>query len=100
MLDAATREAEVLDEASVRAKQAHEQAYARAFMTNQGSMDLRKQIAIFECEAESLEADLTAMKLRACKERIRTLHTQIEVGRSLSSAHKTQFTAEAAGQYT
>jgi len=40
------------------------------------------------------------MRLRACKERIKTLGTQIEVGRSLASAHKTQWNAEPVGQYT
>ena len=98
MLDAATSEAAVLDEEAVRAKASYEVAFARAFIENAGSMDLRKQISAFETREQSLEMELAAMRLRACKERIRTLHTQIEVGRSLASAHKAQFVAEPVGQ--
>jgi hypothetical protein len=98
MLDSATSEAAVLDEEAVRAKASYEVAYARAFIECVGSMELRKQVSVFETQEESLAVDLAAMKLRACRERIRTLHTQIEVGRSLASAHKSQFSAEAVGQ--
>ncbi len=100
LLDAATSEIAVLDEEAVRAKSAYEVAYARAFLDNQGSMDLRKQIAIYETRDENLLYEIAQQKVRACKERIRTLGVQIEVGRSLASAHKTQFNAEAVGQYT
>ena len=100
LLDAATSEIAVLDEEAVRAKSAYEVAYARAFLDNQGSMDLRKQIAIYETQDENLIYEIAQQKVRACKERIRTLGVQIEVGRSLASAHKTQFNAEAVGQYT
>lgn len=100
MLDAATTEIAVLDEEAVRAKAAFEVAYARAFLDAMGSMDVRKQISIYETQAESLACELALMKVRACKERIRTLGVQIEVGRSIASATKTQFMAEAVGQYT
>jgi hypothetical protein len=100
LLDKATDEYAILDEEAVHAKQTHEIAYARTFLTSIGSMDIRKQNAILETEEENLNAEIAAAKLRALKERIRTLGTQIEVGRSLASAHKTQFTAEPTGQYT
>jgi chromosome segregation ATPase len=99
-LDKATDDYAQLDEESVRAKQKYEVAYARAFLDNAGSMDLRKQIANYETRNENLEYEISAAKVRALKERIRTLGTQIEVGRSLASAHKAQFAAEPAGQYT
>lgn len=100
MLDSATTEIAVLDEEAVRAKAAFEVAYARAFLDAMGSMDVRKQVAIYETQVESLTYELAQMKVRACKERIRTLGVQIEVGRSIASATKTQFMAEAVGQYT
>lgn len=100
MLDKATDEIAVLDEEAVRAKQTYEVAYARAFLDAVGSMDLRKQIAIYETQVESLTMELAQAKVRALKERIRTIGTQIEVGRSLASAHKTQWAAEPVGQYT
>lgn len=100
LLDKATEEIAQVDEETVIAKQAYEIAYARAFLDAIGSMDLRKQIAIYETQTENLTAELTAARLRAIKERIRTLGTQIEVGRSLASAHKNQYLAEPTGQYT
>lgn len=100
LLDKATDEIAILDEEAVRAKQLYEVAYARAFLDAIGSMDLRKQIAIFETQHENLTMELAQAKVRALKERIRTLGTQIEVGRSLASAHKNQYLAEPAGQYT
>lgn len=100
MLDKATDEIAVLDEEAVRAKQTYEVAYARAFLDAVGSMDLRKQIATYETQVESLTMELAQAKVRALKERIRTIGTQIEVGRSLASAHKTQWAAEPVGQYT
>ena len=100
LLDKATEEIALVDEEAVKAKQTYEIAYARAFLNAIGSMDLRKQIATIETETENLTAELTAARLRAIKERIRTLGTQIEVGRSLASAHKNQYLAEPTGQYT
>lgn len=100
LLDAATTEVAILDEAAVRAKAAYEVAYAKAFLENTGSMDLRKQIAVYETQDLNLANEIAHAKVRACKERIRTLGIQIEVGRSLASAHKAQFTAEPVGQHT
>lgn len=100
LLDKATDDVAVIDEEAVRAKQTYEVTYARAFLDAAGSMDLRKQVATYETQNESLQAELAAAKLRALKERIRTLGTQIEVGRSLASAHKNQYNAEPTGQYT
>jgi hypothetical protein len=100
MLDKATDEYPHLDEEAVRAKQTLEVAYARAFLDATGSMDLRRHIATYETQNQNLQYELAQVKVRALKERIRTLGTQIEVGRSIASAQKTQFTAEATGQYT
>jgi len=100
MLETATTEIAVLDEEAVHTKSAYEVAYSRAFLDSQGSMDLRKQIAIYETREENLTYEIAQQKVRACKERIRTLGVQIEVGRSLASAQKIAFTAETTGQYT
>ena len=100
LLDKATDEIAVLDEEAVRAKQLYEVAYARAFLDAIGSMELRKQIATYETREANLTMELAQAKVRAIKERIRTLGTQIEVGRSLASAHKNQYLAEPVGQYT
>jgi hypothetical protein len=38
--------------------------------------------------------------VRACRERIRTLGAQLDVGRTLSAAIRSQFQAEPVGQWT
>lgn len=93
MLDAATDEVAVLDEEQVRAVQEYEVAYARAFVKQEGSVDLRKQNAVLICADLKLAAELAKAKFRACQERIRTLKAQIEVGRSLNAAHRMEFMA-------
>jgi len=98
LLDKATDDIAEIDEEAVKAKAHYEVTYARAFINAHGPVDTRKQIATIETANENLQAELTAAKHRAARERIRTLAIQIEVGRSLSSAHKTQWTAEPTGQ--
>lgn len=99
LLDAATDEVAILDEAAVKAKQAHEVAAARAYLTAEGSIEARKSQAVIACADLALAAELAQAKHRACRERIRTLGVQIEVGRSLSAAVRSQFIAEPIGQH-
>lgn len=98
MLDEATREVAELDEAAVISKAAHEVAYARAFLTSEGAMDVRKQQSILDTSDQKLLAEIAEQKVRACRERIRTIRDQIEVGRSLNSAVKAEWTASGVGQ--
>jgi len=100
LLDAATVEVAECDERAVVAKSAYEVAYARAFLESDGAMDVRKQIAVEKCSDLSFKAEMAAALHRAARERVRTLGVQIEVGRSISSATKSQFMAEPIGQYT
>jgi hypothetical protein len=98
LLDAATVEVAVLDEEAVRAKQAHEVASARAYLTAEGSIDARKATAVLQAADLSLASDLAAAKHRACRERINTLRSQLSIGQTLSAAVRTQFMAEPVGQ--
>lgn len=98
MLDAATLEAAQLDETAVRAKARHEVEYARAYLTGEGSIEDRKQLAKLATENESLDMDIAFQKLRACQERIRTLRVQIEVGRSLNAAQRSEWAAAGVSQ--
>lgn len=100
LLDAATVEVAVLDEEAVRAKQAHEVAAARAYLRAEGSIEARKAEAVIVTAGEALEAELCAARVRACRERIRTLGAQLDVGRTLSAAIRIQFQAEPVGQWT
>lgn len=98
MLDAATVEVAELDEAHVLAKAAYEVGFARAFIKAQGAEHFRKQSAVLDMADEKLAMDLAEQKLRACRERIRTIRDQIDVGRSLNSAVKSEWTASGVGQ--
>lgn len=98
LLDKATEEYATLDEEWVRHKAAHQVGYARVFLTSQGSVDARKQTAVLEMSDQFLAMELAEHKVRACRERIRTLRDQIEIGRSLNSAVKSEWSAGAVGQ--
>lgn len=89
----ATFEAAKLDEESVRAKSRYEVAYARAFLAADGSVDVRKQLAVLETETPKLDAEIAAQKLRACAERLRYIRTSLDVGRTLSATTRAEFAA-------
>lgn len=100
LLDHATEEIALADEAAVKAKQAFEVAYARAFINSEGSVDMRKHRATITTQAERLEYELAFQKHRAVKERINTIRSQLSIGQTLSAAIRSQFQAEAVGQHT
>lgn len=97
-LAAKTDEIAVLDEAAVRARAAHEVAYARAFLTADGAMDVRKQRAVLDCADAKFAAELAEQKVRAAREAIRTLRDQLDVGRSIGAATRAEFAASGWGQ--
>ena len=100
MLDAATDEIAALDDKAVRAKGSYEVAYAKSFLESNGSMDVRRQEAILVCADLRLTMEIAEAQVRAIKERINTLRSQISIGQSLSAALRQQFSAEGVGQYT
>ena len=66
----------------------------------ESAIEARKAEAVIVTAGEALEAELCAAKVRACRERIRTLGAQLDVGRTLSAAIRSQFQAEPVGQWT
>lgn len=100
LLDNAVVEYQELDESSVRAKSDAEVAFARTFLSLDGSMDMRKQQAIIDTWQERLDSELAESAVRTCRERIRKLHAQLEVYRSINAAQRAQFMAEPTGQWT
>lgn len=100
MLDEATEEIGVLDEEAVRAKSRYQVAYADAYLRHSGPQPQRKEFATRRCADELLAYDLAAAKSRACLERIRTLRVQIEIGRSLNAAVRSEWAATGASQPT
>lgn len=100
MLDDATDKMAEADEKAVHAKAKYEIAYAKTFLESNGSMDVRRQEAILACANERLDMEISESLVRAIKERINTLRSQISIGQSVSAAIRQQFSAEGAGQYT
>lgn len=100
LLDQATDEIAKLDHDFTVKKAAYEKAFAYAFLTSEGSMDLRKYMATDKCKDEKFDMEIADQLVRACKERINTLRAQISIGQSLSAAIRQQFSAEGIGQYT
>lgn len=86
MLQAATLELAQTDEDAVRTKQRYEVAFARAFLSSEGSAEARKQSAVLTVENQRLDMEIAAAKLRAVRARIDTLKVQIDVGRSFGAA--------------
>lgn len=99
MLDNATDEIAILDEKAIRAKAQYEVAYAKSFLSSEGAMDLRKHHSTITCADLKLELELAEAKVRAVKERINTLRSQISIGQSLSAAIRQQFMGEGLGQH-
>lgn len=97
-LDAKQIEIQELDEASVRAKSRYEVAYARSFLSGEGSVDARKQAAVLATEQQKLDSEIAEQQLRAAKESIRVLRDRLEIGRSLNAAIKSEWTAGSVGQ--
>jgi hypothetical protein len=96
-LDKQTGEAEGLDLKAVRAKHAYEIAYANAFLTSDGAMDVRKQKAILATDRDKLDAEIAEQVLRACRARIGTIKVQIDTGRSLSAAIRAEVSLAGSG---
>lgn len=99
LLDVATDDIAKVDDGAVKAKAAYEVAFARSFLSAEGSMDQRKQLAILACADEKFAMEIAEAQVRAVKERINTLRSQISIGQSVSAAIRTQFSSEATGQY-
>ena len=99
LLDAATDDIALFDDEAVKAKSTYEVKFARSFLGSDGSMDIRKQIANLDCADEKLAMEIADAKVRAVKERINTLRSQISIGQSLSAALRQSFSAEGVGQH-
>jgi len=97
-LDAKQHEIARLDDEAVRAKSRYEVAYARAFIASTGAEGLRKQTAVLDTELQKLDMEIADQKLRAAREAIRVLRDRLDIGRSLNSAIKSEWSVSGIGQ--
>ncbi len=92
-LDAAQRDLARDDEAAVRSRARYEVAFARAFLTGEGSVDARKQQAVITVETVKLDAEIADARVRNGRTLITVLRTQVEVGRSLGAGLRSEWAA-------
>jgi len=100
LLDTATDDLALADNESVEAKVEYIKAYARAFLDATGSMDLRRYTADDETILSLRDRELSEAKVRAIKERLRTLRDQMEILRTTAAGQRVQFMAEPTGQWS
>jgi hypothetical protein len=98
-LDAKQLEIRRLDEAAVRARSRYEVTYARKFLQATGSVDVRKYTAVEQTADLKLDAEIADQVLRAARESIKVLRDRLDIGRSLNSAIKSEWSAQGAGQW-
>jgi stage V sporulation protein SpoVS len=80
-----------LDRAAVLERQAFKKAYARAFLSSDGAMDVRRYKAEEDTADLALSAELAEQVLRAGREALRVLRDRLEVGRSVGSILKMEW---------
>jgi hypothetical protein len=78
-----------IDDAEVRAVNSREDytmAYARAFLTSEGSMDVRRHLATEGTHDTRLAAELAEQLVKGIRRQIDSTRIRIDVGRSLGAA--------------
>ena len=84
-IDDGTDDIALRDEEAVRARVAYQVAYARSFLSNEGSMDVRKQQAVLDCADLLLAHEIAEQQQRAAVSHVKALRDRLEIGRSISA---------------
>lgn len=74
-----------LGEVAANARRDAKVAYAQAFLSTEGPMDVRRQQAELAAAEARLRADIAEQEVSACKEALKAIHAAIDVGRTLSA---------------
>ena len=70
---------------AVEAKEAYTVAYAQAFLTNTGSVEVRRQQSMLDTATTRLASDLAETMVRAHKRKVEALRIRIDIGRSAAA---------------
>ncbi len=70
-----------------------DQAESRAFVSSDGSMDLRKHLARLAAGKQEQEAVIAEAVCRYLRTRIRAIETRVEIGRSYNAAIRAELAA-------
>lgn len=90
-IDAKADEIAELDREATVTRQEYKKAYARAFLTADGAMDIRRYKAEEATADLSMQAELAEQVLRAARARIAVLRDRLDVGRSVGSIVKMEW---------
>jgi hypothetical protein len=80
-----TTEISRLDNVATLARATYKREYARAFLSAEGSNDVKRYTAELATADLNLETELAEQVLRGARDSIRMLRDRLEVGRSLSA---------------
>lgn len=89
-MDRVTAELQDADEAAVRQRLTYDRHFSKAFVAVQGSIDMRKHLASLDTYEMHLAAELADVKVRNLRRKIESLRVQIDVGRSIGAAIRTE----------
>lgn len=82
---------EFYDARLAEARSAYRKSYAKAFLTAEGSNDVKRYSAELATADEWFAVESTEQVLRAAREALRVLRDRLEVGRSLGAIMRTEW---------
>ena len=85
---------EQLDAQATSLKAEYRVSYAKAFLTAEGSMDLRRYQADLDTAAQFTASEMADQVLRSARESMRVLRDRLEVGRSLSAIMRMEWSVK------
>lgn len=100
LLDEATEDLAETEHISVKAKVTYLRSFNAYFLQATGAMDLRKAGATLHALDDMQHMELCEANVRICKERLRTLNTQIDVLRTTAAGQRVAWQAEPTGQWS
>lgn len=89
-LDSCQRDLQQAEENAVRSKHRADLAEAKAYLVAEGPVSARERIALVETEEWQLDAEVSEAAVKACRSRMATLRSQVEIGRTLVSSARAE----------
>lgn len=94
---AKVRELRELGDKAAKAKKEAKVAYAKAFLSAEGAMDVRKQVAEVAAAEAKFRADAAEQEVSACKEALKSMHAVVDIARTLSATTRDEMKLSGAG---
>ena len=85
-LDTLVQQMDEKEKAAVNAREDYTMAYAKAYLSGEGSIEARKHNATVETHDERIRAELAEQLVKGLRRQVDTLRLRVDVGRSLGAA--------------